>query len=576
MQAPRSHAGSMIDFPLYRLAWIPAAIAVVVLMFSFAGAPDALEPTTPPANLEGDRAANEARRIANRAPDRTPGGAGDQATADYVAERFSEIPAGLVVEQEFETSFDGEDVTARNVWLTLPGDEPETIVVLAPRDSAAGPAVASSAAATAVLLELASSLGVTGHTKTFVLGSTSGGVAGAEQLLEELPDREAVEAVIGISQPGAVDAGPPYVITSSTDASSGSVQLERTAELAVEAQAQRTSSEASGPAQLARLAFPAGLGPQAPLIADGIDAVTISAAGERPLKAAEAAELDRENVDAFARTAHAVVNALDTSPAPPQHGPGTHIELGDNLVPGWALSVLALTLLLPAAVAAVDAAARAARRKLPLAAGLAWAAGRSLPFVGALAALYGLALVGAIPRPEFPFDPGVHEPGVRAWICFFVIAVAAGVSAYGLRRAGLGAPGAAEVVVPALGVLSCAAVFAVWLANPYLGLLAVPAAHVWLLAAGDGRRRAVATVAAAVAAAVIVLAAMWSVSSALGLAGAERPWFFTVLVADGQLSVVVALSACFLVGALIGAVTVAVRRVRWMAGGRDHADPEPT
>lgn len=551
----------MIDFRLYRFAWIPAAVALIVLMFSFVGAPSALEPANPPANFEAERAAADTRRVVARAPDRTPGSSGDEMIAELVAERFGEIPAGTVGEQTFETSFDGSDVEVRNVWLTLPGDAPETVVVVASRDAAEGTGAATSAAATGALLELASSLGVTGHSKTFVLASTSGGSAGVTELLDELPDRDAVTAMIVLFQPGAAEPSAPYIVTSSTGQSSGSVQLERTAELAVESQAQRASTEPSALAQLARLAIPAGLGPQASLIAEGLDAVSISSAGERPLPAAEAETFAGESVDAFGRAAYSTVTAIDGATEPLDHGPGTHLELSDNLVPGWTLSLLALTLLLPAAVAALDAAARALRRD-QLGPGLGWAGGRTLPPIGALAALYALSLIGLIPRPPFPFDPGLHEVGARAWIAFALIAIAFGASAYGVRAIGITAARAPASAVAGLGMITAAAAFAVWLANPYLALVLAPVAHVWLLAARQPRPRlAVAAWVAAIAAVTPAIAALGSVSAALDLGG-DGPWFFVILLVDGQIGLTITVGSAFLVASLIATCALAMRRNR--------------
>ena len=153
------------------------------------------------------------------APDRQPGSSGDNAVADLVAERFADIPAGAVTEQEFDGEFEGEEVSLRNVLLTLPGGAASTVVVFAPRDSARGAGAASSAAATGVLIELAEALGNRERAKTFVLASTSGsaaGAAGARALLDGLPERDSVEAMIAITQPGAAGPHPPFVIASST------------------------------------------------------------------------------------------------------------------------------------------------------------------------------------------------------------------------------------------------------------------------------------------------------------------------------------------------------------------------
>ena len=436
----------MIDFRLYRLAFAPTLLAVIAVMFSLEGTPDAIQPAASP-GLEEERAAVTARQVVELAPDRQPGSSGDNAVADLVAERFADIPAGAVTEQEFDGEFEGEEVSLRNVLLTLPGGAGSTVVVFAPRDSARGAGAASSAAATGVLIELAEALGNRERAKTFVLASTSGsaaGAAGARALLDGLPERDSVEAMIAITQPGAAEPHPPFVIASSTSTRSGPVQLARTAEEAVNDQAQEPSPTTSPFTQLARLAFPSGLGPQAPLIAEGVDAIAISAAGERPLAESED-ELDQlsgATLDAFGRAVESTVHAVDESTSPLAHGPGTHLELSDNLVPGWTIALLALALILPAAVAAVDACARAARMRLGLGAGLAWAAGRSLPFVGALLMLYALAIVGLVPSPDFPFDPALYELGVRAGITLVLVVLTGVASVVLLRRTGVGGAGA--------------------------------------------------------------------------------------------------------------------------------------
>lgn len=553
-----------IDLRLYRIAWLPVLLAVVVLMFSLEGAPAAIESVTPPGTFEPQRAAREAREIVAAAPDRTPGSAGDGLIADRVRDSFQEVVAGATSEQSFSGSFEGDDVELRNVLLTLPGEADNTIVVLAPRDAARGPGAASSAAATGILIELAHALGVAGHAKTIVFASTSGGAQGASELLATLPERDSVEAVIAIYQPGAADPRPPYALDSSTGTASGPVQLLRTAALAVETQAQRSSSEPSALTQLARLAIPSGLGPQAPLIEAGFDAVAISSAGERPLAADEDGpeDLSGESVDGFGRAVQSTIGAVDLASEPLEHGPGTHLQLGDNLIPGWTLALLALTLLLPGAVAAVDGCARAARRRQSPGSALAWAASRSLPLVGALATVYLLAVVGVVPKPPFPFDPALYELGGRAAVTFALALLAAGGTVFLLRSLGLSARRAPAAAVPALGAVSTGAVLVVWLANPYLGLVLAPVAHVWLLALGDPRpRRRIATLLACAAAITPLALTFVAISSRLDL-GATAPWTFTIMLADGQIDLIQALGACFIGGALLAAAALALARPR--------------
>ena len=554
----------MIDFRLYRLSFLPALLAVVVVMFSLEGTPDALEPVTPPSTFEGDRAAAVARQIATTAPDREPGSEGDAAVADLVANRFGEIPAGAVSEQTFDTTDrNGDDVSLRNVLLTLPGDADRTIVIVAPRDSPNVPGAASSAAATGILIELANAFRVS-HEQTYVLASVSGssaGAAGVQALVDELPERDSIEAVIVVSQPGAAAREPPYSVATSAGTRTGSIQLRLTAERAVEIQASAVQSDPGAFTQIARLAFPSGLGDQAPLIAEGVDAISVSSAGERPLAAAEdtEADLSPKTVDDFGRAVQSIVSALDVATEDLIHGPSTWIELGDNLVPGWALAALALALILPALVAAVDSCARSARQGLALGASTAWAAARCLPFVGGLAVLYALSFVGAVPRPDFPFDPGLYGLGTRALIVFAVIALVAAASAWLLRRRGITARAAPDATPYGLGLVSALAALALWFANPYLALLAAPAAHVWLLSGAESVGRRALAAAACALVCVPVLAALAAVAAALDL-GADAPWTYSLMVVDGQIGLPTMLALSFLAGATVGVLALVLRR----------------
>ncbi len=438
----------MIDFRLYRLAFLPALVAVIAVMFSLEGAPDPFEAAGPPGTFDGGTASAAARLIATKMPDRQPGSAGDSAAADLVARRFDAVPAGAVAEQRYGAEYEGHDVALRNVVLTLPGDGSSTIVVAAARDASRAPAAASSASATGVLIELARALGERQHERTFVLASVSGsatGATGMRELIKAIPDPDTIDAVIVISQPGSASPRPPYVVGSSSGQRSAPVQLELTAERAVETQTGRANTDESAFTQLARLAIPSGLGDQAPLIGEGVDAIAVSSAGERTLPADDDQldDVDPRTIDAFGRAIQSLIGALDVAGSDPVHGPSAHIEIGRNLVPGWALAALALALILPAAVGAVDACARTMRERLGIRAGLAWGAACSLPFVGGLAMLYALVVVGLVPRPPFPFDPALYSPGARGAVTLALVLIAAAGSIAALRfrrRRPAGAP----------------------------------------------------------------------------------------------------------------------------------------
>ena len=266
----------MFDPRIYRAALIPAVVAFVVLMFSFEPIPNPLpEPVSTPtfdgAEAAQDRPLDRATRARAQ-----PGSAGDDAVADLVRERFGAIEGGEVADQSFDSSYDGEDVTMRNVILTLPGSSERTILVLAHRDSAEGPGAATSAAATATLLGLADDLGRPRRTKTMIFASTDGGSDGAEgarELIEDLPAPSAIDEAIAISQPGVEDPEAPFVISSGTDPESASAQL--AADRPQRSPPPRSASATRRPGAwlgLSRLAFPAGAGEQLAIRRAGTEA----------------------------------------------------------------------------------------------------------------------------------------------------------------------------------------------------------------------------------------------------------------------------------------------------------------
>jgi hypothetical protein len=215
----------VLDFRIYRAGFAPALAAVIVLLFALTAPPGPLATVVAPAEFDETSAARTARQIVEAAPDRAPGSEGDAAIADLVARRFAEVSEGEVAEQEFEAEFGGEDVQLRNVILTLPGDSGRAVALLAPRDSASAPGAASSAAATATLLELVDELRTQSHSKTLVFVSTDGssaGAAGAREFARSYPGSEEVDAVIDLWQPGSASPREPYVLDSSTGAQSAS------------------------------------------------------------------------------------------------------------------------------------------------------------------------------------------------------------------------------------------------------------------------------------------------------------------------------------------------------------------
>lgn len=555
----------MFDSRIYRAALLPAVAAFVVMMFSLEPIPNALQQPVSTPQFDGPEAARTARQIVARAPEREPGSEGDRTVAALVRDEFERVEGGEVAVQEFSSTFRGADVELENVILTIPGDSERTLLIVAARDSADGLGAATSAAATAELLALADGLGTQRHVRTIVLASTDGGsdgAQGARELIDGLPNPDDIDAAVVLFQPGVADSSSPFVIGSGTGAESPSTQFVQTARtIAADNFEQR--DEGPGPwVGLSRLAIPAGLGEQAALRGMGVEAIAISAAGERPIPSEEDDAVSSETMARAGTTALDLILTLDEADGAPEDGPSDYVRLGDNLIPGWTIALLALTLLAPALLAAADTWLREqradwrARRTVP------WALERALLPLASLLLAYGLAIAGLIPDPAFPYDPAAFPPGVRAPIVFAALASAFVLAGLLIRPFRTPLDSESHTLAAAGGLMSGLALLGIWVLNPYLALLLAPAAHVWLLAArASGPPRAPVVAWVALLSLGGAVAAFVTVAAELDL-GLSAPWHLLLMIGDGQIGVVRSLLWCLLVGGLIACVsaTAAERR----------------
>ena len=143
------------------------------------------------------------------------------------------------------------------------------------------------------------------------------------------------------------------------------------------------------------------------LLEKGYDAVRISGSGELPPDGDGPVEaIDEDRLGMLGRATLRTLTALDQGPRP-QHGPESYVQAVSQVLPGWVISLLAGSLLLPVLVASVDAFARARRRQVDVLRWLRWVAAWVAPFLAALALAQFLALVGATPAP--PPAPGAAD-----------------------------------------------------------------------------------------------------------------------------------------------------------------------
>jgi len=552
----------MFDPRIYRAALLPALVAFVVLMFSFSPVPDPLEPPVATSTFDGSEAARTARSIVALAPDRTPGSSGDRATADLVQERFSAIEGGEVSTQSFDSSFDGEDVKLENVVLTLPGISDRTILIVASRDSAEGPGATTSASATATLLALADDLGRSRRKQTMIFASTDGGsdgTEGATRLIEALPHRDTVEEAIVISQPGVPDPQPPFVVGSGSGADSPSAQLIETAREIASGNFGERDPAPGAWVGLSRLAYPVGLGEQVALRRAGIEAIALSAHGERRVPASEDVPdaISADTLAASGATALELILTLDHTDGPLDGGPDDYVRVGGNLVPGWSISLLAVALLLAPLLTAGDTWLREHRNDWRVRKTLFWAAERVLIPLAALLLIYLFGLIGLVPDPDFPYDPALHTAGAAGPVAFAALAGAVAIAALLVRPMRTPLDAEPQTLAAAAGLLTGLSVLGIWLLNPYLALLLAPTAHVWLLAArasGPPRTGVLATAAAISLLPAVVGFATMTAELDLGL---SAPWHLLLMIADGEVGVLLSVLWCGVLGGLIACISAA-------------------
>lgn len=553
----------MLEWRLYRVGLLLALAAAAVLMFSVISTPQPLRSDVATETFDGGHAAILDHKLLAVARNRLPGSRDDARAARFVAAQFRAIRRGSVSVQSFTSSFDGHDLQMRNVSFVLPGHSDRRIVIVAPRDCGRGPCAASSGAATGALLELADEFDRAQHVKTLVFVSTDGsvvGAAGAKVLAGQLRLAPA-EAVIVLSQPGSALRRRPFVVPWSDGPQSASIQLLESARAAVGSQVAGDPLSLSTFSSLIHLAIPSGLEEQAVLIDRGIDAIGISSAGDNPLPRSEdgLGSLDVTALGGFGRAAQSLVFALDGLSVPLEHGPDAYLPLAGKLIPGWAIALLAIALLAPVGMVSIDGLIGAARAGEPVSRPVLWALAKSIPFLSVLALAYLMSLVGLIPRPAYPFDPGTHTPGVGGGLVLLALTAAFALVVVAIRP--LAPPTvAAQALTPAIGLVIFGATAAIWAGNPYLALLLVPTAHLWLAAAlPELRGIVIPALFALLLGLALPVVAVVTLGSSLGV-GLEVPWQLVLMCTGGHFGLLLLVPLCILGGCLVAIVELTIGR----------------
>ena len=444
-----------------------------------------------------DGAATEtlARDLADL-PYRQPGSSQALAAATWVRDQLA--PYGLPIRTErFSAIIPGRGkVELQNLVAEASGRSPGTIVVMAHRDNdGRGPGADDNASGTAMLIQLARAYGVPpgrpagqlrpNHTILFV--STDGGAyggVGAAWLAAHYPLRNDIAGVINLDSVGG--NGRIRVEFSGDTPREPSGTFLQTVAARISAQTGRAPSRPGALRQLIDLGFPFSLYEQAPFLAHGIAAITLTTAGDNPPDPVSDTK-DRLRADKLAQVGRAAQDTLGTLDEGLEfaQGTSTYLYLGSRLIRGWAIELVLIACLLPFLATAVDLFARCRRRHIALAPALRAYRSR-LAFWAWVIGLFELfRLLGAWPqgvaRPIPPSSPLAHDWPAKALLGLAVLALLGWlVSRERLlpRRAitseeELAGHTASLLCLGALSLLVVAT-------NPFALVFLLPSLHVWL------------------------------------------------------------------------------------------------
>jgi hypothetical protein len=558
----------MLDARIYRSGLVIVALAVIVFAFSLRGEQGPLGTTLSPGAFNGENAYATMTTLSQRYPSRRPGSPADVQIADYVAGSLSR--SGFTVSRQTSSgqTVDGPRVL-RTVLGVRAGSSSGTVVVLAHRDALhnGDPAELSG---TAVLLELARVLAGQTQTRSIVLASTSGsaGAAGAAALARTLPGP--VDAVLALGDLAATSRRGPIVIPWSNAHVLAPSVLRNTVAAALTAQAGSAGARNSLTSQLLHLSFPMASTEQAPFAARGVPAVLVSLAGDRVPSPGEA--ISQPQIDALGRSVLSAIDALDSAPQVP--APSAYLMFSGQEIPGWAIRLLVLALIVPVLAATVDGLARARRRGHAILPWVLWVVSAALPFVLAALLVRAMRVVGLIDAaPPGPLAGGAVtlHAGAVAILAFLACVIVLGLTVLRplvlrIARAramsaflDVGGPGAAAALLLALCVVS----LAIWLANPFAAMLLVPALHLWLWAAGSQRRLPRTLVLALLLGGLVLpaLAALFYAGD-LGLSAPQAAWSAVLLLAGGGVTLSTALEWSVVLGCAASMTLIAVRAAR--------------
>jgi hypothetical protein len=377
---------------------------------------------------------------------------------------------------------------------------------------------------------------------TIVFLSTDGGAfggLGAAHFAADPAYRDRLLAVVVLDS--IAGAGAPRLQLAGDEPRSPPAALVQTA---AERLREQTGTEPGRPGavgQLVDLGFPFSLYEQAPFVARGVPAVTLTTAGDRPPPSvADSADPRADRLEQVGRAAQGLVSSLDQG-LELDAGGGAYVYLGPRVVRGWAIQFVLFAALLPFLAGAVDLFARCRRHRIQLAPALRSYRSRLGIWLFAGAAFFTLAAFGAWPdgaaRPLSPESAVAGDWPLAALLVLTLIGIAGwfvGRERLMPRRA-VGSEETLAGYTAALLVLGVLALVVVAM-NAYALVFLLPSLHAWLWLPQVRDRSfwlRLGVLALGFAGPLILLG---SFAFRFGL-GLDAPWYLAALVGVGYVTV---------------------------------------
>ena len=386
-----------------------AAVLVVVALFTL-GNPGTPKLSQEPPSFDGEAAYADLKTIVEDFPQRVAGSDPDNRMGIWVEQQFR--AAGLETHIDgFAATVNGKDVALQNVWGVAKGRTQGTIMILANRDvpPLATQGAGDNASGVAAMIALADAFSVTAHQHTLIFLCTTGdayGALGAHEFVaaHQTDDLYAVIALRDVAKRESDAVGvdgwssvpktaPPWLWLLTAPAAKRDSNMD---------------AELPGvPAQVLRLAVPTGAGGQAPFVAAGVPAITVSAAG--PSTPAQNDTLDTVSQDTLTDVGTAAQNmvmAVDDTTEPGAPSGGTIFLTRKATLPGGALAAILAALLLPLVAVTVDLFAHCRRTRIRLRPAFTRAGLHLAPWLVMIAIVYFANLVGLLPHsPDAVIPP---------------------------------------------------------------------------------------------------------------------------------------------------------------------------